>query len=172
LPTRHIVGEFLANNNPAEHLDGTTSKEEREAILARLATGETKIVSNAMVLTEGWDCPSIGCCVLARPTKHHGLFRHMIGRALRPADGKTKAIIIDMQALFTSMANLRIASSGRSTLIRRRIARNTKSAAGTLSRHSSTARSVGRCEPAACPVPNVASSLKGRKSTDLSSTRT
>jgi superfamily II DNA or RNA helicase len=95
LPTRHIVGEFLANNNPAEHLDGTTSKEEREAILARLATGETKIVSNAMVLTEGWDCPSIGCCVLARPTKHHGLFRHMIGRALRPADGKTKAIIID-----------------------------------------------------------------------------
>ena len=93
--SRHIVGEFLASNIPAEHLDGTTPKDVREAILARLASRETKIVSNAMVLTEGWDCPSIGCCVLARPTKHQGLFRQMIGRALRPADGKAKAIIID-----------------------------------------------------------------------------
>ena len=68
---------------------------EREAILARLATGETKVVSNCMVLTEGWDCPPVGCCILARPTKQMGLYRQMIGRVLRPADGKPDAVILD-----------------------------------------------------------------------------
>ena len=93
--SRHITGEFLANGVVAEHLDGTTPKEEREAILARLAAGETKVVSNAMVLTEGWDCPSVGACILARPTKQMGLFRQMVGRALRPHEGKANAIILD-----------------------------------------------------------------------------
>jgi DNA repair protein RadD len=93
--SRHITGEFLANGVAAEHLDGTTPKEEREALLARLAAGETKVVSNAMVLTEGWDCPSVGACILARPTKQMGLFRQMVGRALRPHEGKANAIILD-----------------------------------------------------------------------------
>ena len=48
-----------------------------------------------MVLTEGWDMPEVGCCVLARPTKKMGLYRQMIGRVLRPAEGKTDAIILD-----------------------------------------------------------------------------
>src|SRR5205085_7865489 len=59
----------------AEHLDGTTPITEREAILARLASGETTIVTNCMVLTEGWDMPDVGCCILARPTKQMGLYR-------------------------------------------------------------------------------------------------
>jgi DNA repair protein RadD len=63
--------------------------------LARLGSGETEVVSNCMVLTEGWDMPAIGCLVLARPTKQMGLFRQMIGRGLRPAEGKTDAIILD-----------------------------------------------------------------------------
>jgi DNA repair protein RadD len=48
-----------------------------------------------MVLTEGWDMPEVGCCVLARPTRKMGLFRQMIGRVLRPAPGKPDAIVID-----------------------------------------------------------------------------
>ena len=48
-----------------------------------------------MVLTEGWDMPAVGCCILARPTKQMGLYRQMIGRVLRPADGKRDAIILD-----------------------------------------------------------------------------
>jgi DNA repair protein RadD len=91
----HIRDEFLRAGVRAEHLDGTTPIDEREAILAQLATGETKVVSNCMVLTEGWDCPPVGCCILARPTKQMGLFRQMIGRVLRPSDGKLDAIILD-----------------------------------------------------------------------------
>jgi hypothetical protein len=47
-----------------------------------------------MVLTEGWDMPEVGCCI-ARPTKQMGLYRQMVGRVLRPAEGKTDAIILD-----------------------------------------------------------------------------
>jgi DNA repair protein RadD len=39
--------------------------------------------------------PEVGCCVLARPTKKIGLYRQMLGRVLRPIEGKPDAIIID-----------------------------------------------------------------------------
>jgi DNA repair protein RadD len=91
----HICAEFIRAGVRAEHLDGGTPKDQRDAILARLASGETELVSNCMVLTEGWDMPAVGCCILARPTKKLGLYRQMIGRVLRPADGKRDAVILD-----------------------------------------------------------------------------
>ena len=91
----HVRDEFLKSDVRAEHVDGSTPKTERDAILARLAAGETEVVSNCMVLTEGFDLPTIGCIVLARPTKQIGLFRQMAGRGLRPAPDKTNLILID-----------------------------------------------------------------------------
>src|SRR5262245_28926393 len=91
----HIRDEFIKSGVRAEHLDGQTPREERDDILARLASGETEVVANCMVLTEGFDCPDVCCIILARPTKKMGLLRHMIGRGLRPADGKTDAVILD-----------------------------------------------------------------------------
>jgi DNA repair protein RadD len=86
----HICTEFRSCGIRAEHLDGGTPLDEREAILAQLASGETEVVTNCMVLTEGWDCPEVGCCVLARPTKKMGLYRQMVGRVLRPAESKAE----------------------------------------------------------------------------------
>jgi len=91
----HLRDEFVGSGVRAEHIDGSTPKPERDDALARLASGETEVIVNCMVLTEGWDMPEVGCCVLARPTKKMGLFRQMIGRVLRPADGKPDAIILD-----------------------------------------------------------------------------
>jgi superfamily II DNA or RNA helicase len=91
----HIRDEFVRAGIRAEHLDGDTPIEDRAAILARLASGETQIVSNCMVLTEGWDMPEVGCGILARPTKKMGLYRQMIGRLLRTATGKQYAIVLD-----------------------------------------------------------------------------
>jgi DNA repair protein RadD len=91
----HVKDEFLKSEVRAEHIDGGTPRDEREAILARLASGETEVVSNCMVLAEGFDLPVIGCVALARPTKQLGLFRQMAGRGLRPADGKSHLILID-----------------------------------------------------------------------------
>jgi DNA repair protein RadD len=91
----HLRDEFIASGVKAEHIDGSTPKAERDASLARLASGEIEMVTNCMVLTEGWDMPEVSCCVLARPTKKMGLYRQMIGRVLRPAPGKPDAIILD-----------------------------------------------------------------------------
>ena len=91
----HLRDEFLKSGVKAEHIDGDTPKDERDAILQRLAAGETTVVTNCMVLTEGWDCPEVGCTILARPTKSMGLFRQMVGRVLRPAPGKVNAIVLD-----------------------------------------------------------------------------
>jgi DNA repair protein RadD len=91
----HIRDEFVNAGVRCEHLDGGTPREERDAILSRLASGETEIVTNCMVLTEGFDCPPVGCIVLARPTKQIGLFRQMAGRGLRPAEDKANLILID-----------------------------------------------------------------------------
>jgi DNA repair protein RadD len=91
----HICDEFVKAGVRAEHLDGSTPVDDRNAILARLGSGETEIVTNCMVLTEGFDCPDVGCIILARPTKKMGLFRQMIGRGLRPAEGKSDVVILD-----------------------------------------------------------------------------
>jgi DNA repair protein RadD len=91
----HIRDEFIKSGARAAHLDGSTPKEERDDILRMLARGDIDVVTNCMVLTEGWDMPEVGCCVLARPTRKMGLYRQMIGRVLRPALGKPDAIVID-----------------------------------------------------------------------------
>lgn len=76
---------FIAAGIRAEHVDGTTDKEEREAILARFSRGETTVVCNCNVLTEGFDEPRAEVCVLARPTLSLVLALQMPGRVLRPA---------------------------------------------------------------------------------------
>jgi superfamily II DNA or RNA helicase len=93
----HLRDEFRINGISAEHIDGKTPRDEREAILRKLLTGEINIVSNCAVLCEGWNQPPVSCIVLARPTKSLRLFVQMVGRALRasPGTGKINAIVID-----------------------------------------------------------------------------
>jgi DNA repair protein RadD len=91
----HIRNEFEKAGVRAQHIDGATPKPDRDSALARLASGETELITNCMVLTEGWDMPEVGCCILARPTKKMGLYRQMVGRVLRPAPGKGDCIVLD-----------------------------------------------------------------------------
>ncbi len=90
-----LVGEFRSMGVCAEHVDANTPKLERERILRGLATGAVTVVSSVGVLTEGFDCPAAEVCILARPTKSLSLHLQMIGRVLRPAEGKAKALIHD-----------------------------------------------------------------------------
>jgi superfamily II DNA or RNA helicase len=53
----HIRDEFAKSGVRVEHIDGESPKYERDAVLARLARGEIELISNCMVLTEGWDMP-------------------------------------------------------------------------------------------------------------------
>ena len=91
----HIRDQFRSTGVLAEHIDGTTPAEDRDAILALLAAGKIDVVTNCAVLTEGWDSPSTACIIIARPTRSLGLFRQMVGRALRPFPGKSDALVLD-----------------------------------------------------------------------------
>ena len=91
----HLRDEFRRSGVVAEHIDGGTPTAERDAILAALASGDVQVVTNCMVLTEGFDCPDIGCLILARPTRQLGLYRQMVGRGLRPSPGKTDCLVLD-----------------------------------------------------------------------------
>ncbi|MFN7130780.1 MAG: DEAD/DEAH box helicase [Myxococcales bacterium] len=93
--SKQLVEQFRASGVAAEHVDGEMPVEEREAILARLKSGETRVVSNCQILTEGWDLPELGCVIMARPTKSVGLYLQCVGRGLRPAPGKLVARLHD-----------------------------------------------------------------------------
>lgn len=98
--SKHITARFVEAGVTAEHLDGETPTADRDAILGRLERGETRVVSNCGVLCEGWDQPSVKCCILARPTKSMGLYLQQAGRVLRPyTDPATRqaieALILD-----------------------------------------------------------------------------
>lgn len=94
--SRQLVAALVERGIRAEHLDGKTPDEERALILKRLHTGETQLVSNCAVLTEGFDEPSIECVVVARPTKFHGLYVQMVGRGTRKHPGKADLLVLDV----------------------------------------------------------------------------
>jgi superfamily II DNA or RNA helicase len=138
----HLRDEFIKSGVRAEHIDGSTPKPERDASLDRLASGEIDLITNCMVLTEGWDMPAVSCCILARPTKKMGLFRQMIGRVLRPADGKPMPSCSIIRAPYSGMGLSRTVWNGR--LIQKNVpqARPMNSAARTTRRDCSSARNA------------------------------
>jgi superfamily II DNA or RNA helicase len=77
----------------AEHVDGRT--DERRAVLDRFRRDETRILTNAMLLTEGYDEPSIDCVVCLRPTKVRALYSQIIGRGTRICPGKDHLLVLD-----------------------------------------------------------------------------
>lgn len=76
-------------------LDGETPAEERKEALRRFSDGEIKVIVNCSLFCQGLDIPVIDAVQIARPTKSLGLWLQMVGRVLRPAPGKTLALIID-----------------------------------------------------------------------------
>jgi len=93
--SKHIVEQFLANGVSAEHIDCYTDDLERQAILGRVTSGQTMVISNVGILAEGWDFPACKTLILARPTKSLIRYLQMAGRVLRPHPGKDKALILD-----------------------------------------------------------------------------
>jgi superfamily II DNA or RNA helicase len=91
-----LAGALCERGVPAEALDGDTPDDHRSAMLTRLKTGETQVIVNCGVLTEGFDEPTISCVVIARPTRFHGLYVQMVGRGTRKAPGKENLLVLDV----------------------------------------------------------------------------
>lgn len=93
--SQHIVAEFIRHGVKAAHLDYHHDDDERAEILDAFARGEITVLSNSALLAEGWDCPSTEVMILARPTKSLIRYVQMVGRVLRPAQGKERALLLD-----------------------------------------------------------------------------
>lgn len=59
------------------------STQARKEILDDFENGKYNVLCNSMLLTEGWDCPSVDCVIVLRPTKVRGLYCQMVGRGTR-----------------------------------------------------------------------------------------
>ncbi|MCQ2440255.1 MAG: DEAD/DEAH box helicase, partial [Oscillospiraceae bacterium] len=69
--------------------------DDRAETLSAFERGDYDILCNSMLLTEGWDCPSVDCVVVLRPTKVRSLYTQMIGRGTRLHPGKDHLLILD-----------------------------------------------------------------------------
>ena len=68
---------------------------DRAEILRDFDAGEYDVLCNSMLLTEGWDCPSVDCIVVLRPTKIRSLYSQMVGRGTRLCEGKDHLLLLD-----------------------------------------------------------------------------
>lgn len=91
---QQIKASFVERGIRAELLTGTVKIASRVAMLARLASGITRVLVNCMVLTEGWDCPEVKLAIVARPTLSTCLWMQMCGRITRPTAGEATPIPI------------------------------------------------------------------------------
>jgi superfamily II DNA or RNA helicase len=90
-----VARAFAARGWRAAHVDGETPRDERRALIAALGTGEVQVLSNCGLISEGLDVPAVIAAILLRPTKSLALYLQQVGRAMRPAPGKDRAIILD-----------------------------------------------------------------------------
>lgn len=102
---RQLVGKLQSLGVNAAIVTGETPKKEREAILEGFKRREIKVVANVGVLTTGFDYPALDTVVLARPTKSLGLYYQMVGRAIRPFEGKD-GWIVDLSGNYSRFGNV------------------------------------------------------------------
>lgn len=83
---KNVAEAFSVSGISAEVIHGELSSEARKAALSRFESGESQVVVNVAVLTEGWDFPPTSCVVLLRPSSYKSTLIQMIGRGLRTVD--------------------------------------------------------------------------------------
>jgi hypothetical protein len=86
---------FISAGIPAASIDGSMTSEQRRDLLQALGTGRIRVLTSCALIGEGVDVPSVGGCILLRPTASTSLHLQMIGRCLRPSPGKAAAVVLD-----------------------------------------------------------------------------
>src|SRR5512134_146620 len=97
-----VAAAFRDAGVTASTITGEMPTHERADRIARFDAGEPQVLTNCMVLTEGFDSQPVGCIVILRPMLHKGTFIQAIGRGLRKVDPerfpgivKTDCIVLD-----------------------------------------------------------------------------
>lgn len=90
-----VAEEYRKRGVPAIALSGRNADEERVQAIRDLKSGKILQIVNDSLIGEGVDIPAVEVVSFARPTQSYALYAQMFGRALRPFEGKSHAIIID-----------------------------------------------------------------------------
>jgi DNA repair protein RadD len=113
-----VLDAFRSAGIPSEMITGKSSGFERAVAIRRLKSGETRVIVNVAVLTEGFDEPSVSCVVLLRPCSFKSTMIQMIGRGLRTVDPdqypgliKRDCIILDFGTSIITHGNIEADSS-------------------------------------------------------------
>jgi DNA repair protein RadD len=92
---RHVRDAIREHGISCETVTGETPAPERDGILAAFKAGRLRCITNANVLTTGFDAPGVDLIALLRPTKSVGLYVQMVGRGTRLAEGKEDCLVLD-----------------------------------------------------------------------------
>jgi DNA repair protein RadD len=95
LHAEHVALQFRDAGIPAASIDGSMSSDERRDMVERLRAGDIRVLSSCEIISEGFDAPAVGGCILLRPTQSFALYRQQVGRCLRPKADGSAAIIVD-----------------------------------------------------------------------------
>ncbi|MCD6296812.1 MAG: DEAD/DEAH box helicase family protein, partial [Deltaproteobacteria bacterium] len=91
-----LADVFKAEGIPAGAISGDMEGSARTKILNDFSHGRIRVLANCMVLTEGYDEPSVEGIILARPTKSTLLYTQMIGRGTRLHPGQDNVMVVDI----------------------------------------------------------------------------
>lgn len=91
----HVAEQFRAAGYKAASVDGKMSADDRAKVIGEFSAGKLNVLSSCDLISEGFDVPGIHGAILLRPTQSLSLYLQQVGRALRTAPGKDRAIILD-----------------------------------------------------------------------------
>lgn len=85
----------ILNEHGFQAAEVNGESQDRAEILRDFESGKYNVLCNSMLLTEGWDCPSVDCIVVLRPTRVRSLYCQMVGRGTRLFPGKDHLLLLD-----------------------------------------------------------------------------
>jgi DNA repair protein RadD len=91
----HVRDAIRARGISCDSVLGNTPAPERDGIVAAYKRGEIRCLTNANVLTTGFNAPAVDLIAMLRPTKSVGLYVQMVGRGTRLAAGKENCLVLD-----------------------------------------------------------------------------
>lgn len=91
----NVSAMLNVHNIPAACITGETPKAERERIISEYKAGKLRALTNANVLTTGFDYPDIDLIAMLRPTMSASLYVQMAGRGMRPKSHTDHCLVLD-----------------------------------------------------------------------------
>jgi DNA repair protein RadD len=91
----HVKDMLISKGITAECVTGKTPQAQRDRIIADYKSGKIKALTNANVLTTGFDYPDIDLIAMLRPTMSASLYVQMAGRGMRPKSHTDHCLVLD-----------------------------------------------------------------------------